>query len=250
MPDRRHHRGAHPEDARLFCPQAVAALRAAVADLSWLLGRNYATPSAVKLVGDRYNLTERQRVAVMRAACSDRAAAARLARRVPTERLAGRRLLIDGYNLLTTVEAALSGGVILACRDSCYRDMASVHGTWRKVDETPAALALIGEALAEAGADDCVWLLDSPVSNSGRLKSLIEQLAAARRWNWRVELPLNPDAVLKTGAEIAVTADSAVLDECGQWTDLARHVVGTRVAGAWVIDLTCPAGDEPEASAT
>jgi hypothetical protein len=29
------------------------------------------------------------------------------------------------------VEAALAGGVILACRDGAYRDMASIHGTWR-----------------------------------------------------------------------------------------------------------------------
>ncbi|HYP53983.1 MAG TPA: DUF434 domain-containing protein, partial [Pyrinomonadaceae bacterium] len=70
-PDRRQHRGAHPEDERLFAPSQVAALREAVGELSWLFGRGYAPRSAVKLVGDRHSLTGRQRLAVARAACSD-----------------------------------------------------------------------------------------------------------------------------------------------------------------------------------
>lgn len=240
MPDRRHHRGAHPEDARLFHADCIEPLRAAVADMSWLLSRGYAVPSSLKLVGDRHGLTQRQRVAVMRASCSDRQMADRLARRAPVDALPGRTILIDGYNLLTTVEAALSGGVILACRDACYRDMASVHGTWRKVEETPSALELIGNALREASVGECVWLLDSPVSNSGRLRALLAESASANRWNWRVELVMNPDAILKTAADVVITTDSAVLDECRAWIDLARHIVSARIAGAWVIDLERP----------
>src|SRR5438105_3109058 len=71
VPDTRRHRGAHPDDARLFAEAAWPALRAAVADLSWLLGKAYAQPSALKLVGDRYRLDVRQRAAVARAACAD-----------------------------------------------------------------------------------------------------------------------------------------------------------------------------------
>ena len=45
-------------DDEAFGPSAVPALRGAVADLSWLLERGYATVSAVKLVGDRWSLTD------------------------------------------------------------------------------------------------------------------------------------------------------------------------------------------------
>ena len=61
VPDSRTHRGPDPRDAQAFGPSALSALRAAVADLSWLLERGYAIVSAVKLVGDRWSLTERQR---------------------------------------------------------------------------------------------------------------------------------------------------------------------------------------------
>ncbi|MGZ3397481.1 MAG: DUF434 domain-containing protein, partial [Isosphaeraceae bacterium] len=66
MPDARTHRGPDPRDGEAFGPSAVPALRGAVSDLSWLLGRGYAIVSAVKLVGDRWSLTERQRLAVRR----------------------------------------------------------------------------------------------------------------------------------------------------------------------------------------
>ena len=46
--------------------------------------------------------------------------------------------------MLTTIEAALAGGVILAARDGAYRDMASMHGSYRKVAETPARFGTAG----------------------------------------------------------------------------------------------------------
>ena len=73
MPDKRTHRGAHPQDDRLFAPDQYSALQSATSDLSWLLTREYASPSALKIVGDRYALDARQRLAVMRCACSDEA---------------------------------------------------------------------------------------------------------------------------------------------------------------------------------
>jgi hypothetical protein len=56
LPDQRHHRGPHPEDRELFSSDAVPSLHSAASDLSWLLTRGYASPGALKLVGDRYTL--------------------------------------------------------------------------------------------------------------------------------------------------------------------------------------------------
>jgi len=65
MPDKRMHRGPHPADEKLFAPIAIANIRLALADFSLLLTKGYAEKSALKLVGDRFSLTERQRLAVM-----------------------------------------------------------------------------------------------------------------------------------------------------------------------------------------
>jgi hypothetical protein len=237
MPDDRRHRGPHPDDARLFTPQVEGELRSAVADLSWLLTRHYATPSALKIVGDRYNLTQRQRTAVMRSACSEQSLSLRTARKVPIDEVANRPLLIDGYNVLTTIEAALSNGVLILGRDGALRDMASIHGTYRKVEETIPALALVGAVLDETRVAQCTWYLDAPVSNSGRLKTTLLDAARAGNWTWQVELVPNPDAVLIKSNEIVATADSVILDRCGTWFGLAAHVVRTCIPDARLVQL-------------
>jgi len=237
MPDTRRHRGPHPEDADLFAPAVWPALRAAVADLSWLLSRGYAENSALKLVGDRFQLTERQRISVMRSTCSDQARRRRDETRVPAERLAGERLDIDGFNVLTTVEAALADGVILDGRDGCYRDMASMHGSYRRVDETEPALILIGEVLHEFRPAECCWYLDRPVSNSGRLRARLQRLAAERGWPWQVELAPDVDSVLAASPHVVATADSVILDHCRRWFNLAREVVSRRLPQAVIVGL-------------
>lgn len=237
MPDRRKHRGPHPEDARLFAPTVWPVLREAVADLCWLLNRGYADKSALKLVGDRYDLIARQRTAVGRCSCSDSRAARRQDHRVDPEQLAGQPLSLDGYNVLTTIEAALAGGVVLAGRDGTYRDMASMHGSYRKVAETLPALELLGQVIAAAEVDQCLWYLDRPVSNSGRLKGIMEQVATARGWNWRVQLEQDPDTLLAETDRIVVTADSVILDRCGTWFNLARETVVRHLPEARVVEL-------------
>lgn len=233
MPDRRKHRGPGPNDPDWFGANSNPGLRAAVSDLSWLLSRSYAGLSALKLVGDRYRLVERQRAAVSRASCADSALADRAARCVEPEVLRGRPVRIDGFNLLLTLESALGGGVVLACRDGCYRDLASVHGTYRRVEETLPALALASRWLTTWGAGACTWLLDAPVSNSGRLAALIR----ATDLNWSAEVVPDPDAILRRPGDIVATADAGVLDCCEEWVSLAGHLVKAGVPGAFVVDL-------------
>jgi hypothetical protein len=251
MPDRRKHRGPHPEDVRLFDAAHLPTFRAAAADFCWLLNRGYPHDSSLKLVGDRYDLVARQRTAVSRCCCSDVDAARRQAHQVAAERMAGVSLWVDGYNVLTTIEAALAGGVILAGVDGAYRDMASMHGSYRKVAETLPALELLGRTISACGVAECRWLLDQPVSNSGRLKRVIEGTAATHGWPWRVELVPNPDRLLANpllGAAnemspqpplqstVAVaTADSAILDRCPAWFNLARETIARHIPDAWVV---------------
>ena len=237
MPDRRKHRGPHPEDVRLFAPALGPVLRQATADLCWLLSRGYAGKSALKLVGDRYDLVARQRTAVGRCSCSDAQAARRQEHQVGPERLAGRPLRLDGYNVLTTVESALAGGVLLAARDGTYRDMASMHGSYRKVAETLPALEVLGRVTAALEVGQCLWYLDRPVSNSGRLKEIIARVAAAKGWPWRVELVRDPDAPLSETSQIVATADSAILDRCAAWFNLARETIARCVPEAQVVEL-------------
>lgn len=238
MPDKRKHRGAHPDDARLFAEQCWPALRLAVGEYSWLLTRGYAEDSALALVGNRHDLTERQRTAVRRTACSDQSLQRRQEANVPVQRCCGRRLGIDGYNLLITVESAMSGGPIFIARDGCCRDLASIHGTYRKVDETLPALRLIVGCIAEIGPAAVDWYLDKPVSNSGRLKVLLAEIVESAREPWNIELLDNPDLTLSTYEGVAASSDSWILDRCAGWANLACDIIDRHVPAAWRIAMT------------
>lgn len=227
MPDKRTHRGPHPEDAKLFTAQTAPILAAAVADMSWLLSRGYADVSSLKLVGDRFDLTKRQRLAVMRCACSDEQLQRRRSHQIPPEEIEGQPLTLDGYNVLITVEAALGGGVLFLARDGCIRDLASIHGTYRKVAETLPAVETIAQALSKLKPAQVTFLLDRPVSNSGRLKTLITQYANQNTLNWTVELVPNPDKILIETNQLIATSDSIILDKCSQWFNLTRHIIDT-----------------------
>lgn len=238
LPDKRTHRGAHPEDKQQFSQSAWLLLQLATRDLSWLLSNGYAEKSSLKLVGDRYALTKRQRMAVMRSGCSEQARQKRRNNQIPAEYLQGKVLLLDGYNILTTIETALSGGVILWGRDNTFRDLAGVHGTYRKVEETGPALDLIADFINQQNARSCLWYLDSPVSNSGRFKTMIRQLAKEKNWNWQVELVFNPDRILSQTKEIIVSSDSQILNHCQRWYNLAKELILAMVSNANVINLS------------
>jgi hypothetical protein len=245
MPDTRNHRGPNPADVELFAPGKIPGLRQAIADYSLLLTKDYAQTSALKLVGDRFGLTQRQRLAVMRCSCSDQNIANRKTRQIETNAVAGQPIAIDGYNLLITIEAAMSGGLIFPGRDGCCRDLASIHGTYRKVTETIPAIELIGGFLQQIAVNQVLWLLDSPVSNSGRLKTLIREIAEKNNWLWQIELVTSPDAVLIKGAcgelvepdAIVASSDSIILDGCSKWINLAGEIIKTRIPDAKIINI-------------
>lgn len=263
------HRGRHPGDDHLFAAKQIPALCAATADLSWLLTRGYADTSAIKLVGDRHELTVRQRQAVSRCACSDAARDNRQARRINCAELVrgeSPTLAIDGLNCLITIESALSHGIVLRGRDGALRDLASVHGTYRQVAETSFAIEVLGRHL-HGPRDDApthplavTWYLDRPVANSGRLRALLLEIAERRGWPWTCELVNNPDAILIRHDDhpVVATSDAWILDHCARWFDplgsllapddtragpAAIPASGPTLAarpGLWLLDLGSP----------
>lgn len=237
MSDTRTHRGPHPRDTEAFAVANLSRLQTATGELSWLLSRGYTNPSALKLVGDRHGLVLRQRDAILRCSCSDAALAARAKRR--RDHFAGEHLSLDGLNVLLTAEVALGGGVVLLGRDGCARDLGSVHGTYRRVEETQPAIELVGSVLRELGVKSVCVVLDEPVSNTRKLAGMIRETWSSA-FELEIRLEYNADRALIEGGGLVASADAGVLDRCGGWVNLARRVV-ERVEQAWVLDLGCRA---------
>lgn len=193
--------------------------------------------SSLKLVGDRYGLRERQRLAVSRAACSVQDGQRRKAQCVAVEQLRNEPVIVDGFNLIITIEAALSKGPLFVGVDGCIRDLSSVHGSYRSVEETDQAISMIGNAFQRLAPSSVLWLLDRPVSNSGRLAAKIADFAVRNDCPWDVQVVFNPDAAIVASSAVAITSDSYVLDQVERWADLKSYLLAREVPDAWMIDL-------------
>ena len=240
MPDRRTSRGPHPKDKTCFGPESRPRLRDAVADLSWLRSRGYSDRASLKLVGDRHSLRDRQRKALQRCAAANQQVQNRAITRVGVEGLENETVIIDGYNVILSLEAALCGGVLLLGRDGVLRDLAAMSSHYRRVDATHKAIDLLGEFLDHHKCAGVRLLLDRPVSNSGRLKQLITDGVANRSATWEVALTDRTDQLLIESSSIVATADSAILDRCSRWFNMSRTLIEKSVPNAWIVDLSHP----------
>jgi hypothetical protein len=79
--------------------------------------------------------------------------------------------------------------------------------------------------------------LDRPVSNSGRLRALIGELATAAGWMWAVELVDNPDKAIVESGSVAASSDSWVMDRAAGWVCLPEAAIARAGVGAWTVDL-------------
>ncbi|TWU08055.1 DUF434 domain-containing protein [Stieleria varia] len=237
MTHEKRHRGAHPSDESLFCQSQLPCLRKALHDYCWLLTQGYAAPSSLKLVGDKFQLKQRQRMMIMRSACTDIQRMNRQRTQCFAADVVGKNLYLDGLNVLIAIESALSGGFLFIGQDQCYRDLASVHGTYKRVQETQSAIMMIGNVLCDLKVDQTIWLLDKPVSNSGLLRQILLDTAESSGWNWRVDLCQNPDYELKQTEGTIVSTDSVILDSVSTWFHLNQYTIDRHVPTARLIDL-------------
>jgi hypothetical protein len=232
------HRGMHLNDQALFSGEPLLRLRDAVYEFCWLLNRGYARHSVMQLVGDHHQLVKRQRLAISRAACSNISRELRKTTCLQIEQIRDRQLVIDGFNLIISVETAMAGGLLLRCCDGCIRDIAGIHGTYRLVHETRQAVELIGNVLQAISPASVLWLFDKPVSNSGRLVERVRDIATVHHWNWQAELIDNPDQVIRNSGKVAITSDSAILDGGVPWVNLGAYLTTNHFHESWLIDFS------------
>jgi hypothetical protein len=230
-------RGFNEHDPLFFSKEeAVQMLKVAQEEIEWLIGRTYRIDSALEFVSNHYQFSSRQRIALLRATATELQVQNRKSKLLPITSMKDSGIYIDGFNLIINLEVALSSSVSILGRDGVIRDLAGLRGTYRLIDKTDKALELIGLTFKELQVPSVKFLLDAPVSNSGRLRNRI--LEHARAWNIpaEVELVPNPDSILSRLGRV-ITGDSVILDECISWFNLLRFIIEDKVKEALVIDL-------------
>lgn len=222
----RRNRGKSSEDITLFAssPELVK-LEESLKDMFYLLSRGYPLKSSLALAANRYRLKTRQLLALQGMSCSERESELRRAKEINGSDLKGKTVYLDGFNVLILLETLLSGGYIFKGLDGCYRDISSVHGTYRKVNQTETGLVMIGELFEKLGAEKVIWIFDTPVSNSGKLKVLCYEIAEKHGFKWDCYLENSPDKYLVQEPRLVCSSDAWILNECAEWFNLGAFII-------------------------
>ena len=219
-------RGFKPTDERDFAPDMLPLLKKAAEETYYLLNRGYPVLPATRFIGDHYQLSERQRMALARVVSPESSIASRRSREV--ENIDGKTISIDGFNVIIALEIAYSDSMLFECMDGTIRDLAGLHGTYRLIPQTDLAIKALLQTLAELKAAKAVIYLDKPVSNSGRLKQRIFELASDIDLDLEVLIENGVDSILKTKPLIA-SGDAIILDECSEWFNLVKRIIKARI---------------------
>ncbi|WP_445710615.1 DUF434 domain-containing protein [Flavobacterium sp.] len=204
-------------------------MKEALVDMNYLLSRGYSEKNALFTVGTRYKLASRQQKAVQGMSASNEQLALRKTKEVTLETLENKTLVIDGFNILILLESTLSNGYIFKGQDTCYRDLSSVHGNYKTVNQTDMAIDLIINFYNESKLQQLIWIFDKPVSNSGRIKAKIEAKASDHNLNWRVILEDNADQAIVNTNQIVASSDGIVLDKAINWFNLVTYLIETKI---------------------
>lgn len=91
-------RGFMPTDERDFGDKVLPKLRKAAEEVYYLINRNYPVTPVARFIGDHYQLSERQRLALARTISAKDKIIARKKREV--QNIDGKALYIDGFNVI------------------------------------------------------------------------------------------------------------------------------------------------------
>jgi hypothetical protein len=230
----------------VFMRMASPLLARAATEYRWLLDRDYASSAALKLVGDRHQMTRDERMILFRGVASSASSAARAALLVggPEPSLEGRRILVDGHNQALTVMHYLTGRPLFVGSDGLLRDVGGSHGRIADRRLFERAVGALVDGLARSRPSRVEVYLDAPIPGSAGHAALFRGLLAARGIEAGLLLERSADAPLKAAPSLSLvaTSDSGIADALAA---RASSPESPRIydAARWAIEL---AFGEPE----
>ena len=219
-------RGYVPEDEKQFTGTQLELLIKAAREVQFLLDRGY-----------DYMFSERQRLALARMVSPMERITERKSKELlqKEEKKLPKTVHIDGFNTIITLEVALSGSPVLYCGDGTIRDLAGLRGTYRIIDQTKEAIMRILQQLDVLKIENACFYLDAPVSNSGRLSSLIMECADKYNVSVKTQVINDVDRVLEQLAGV-ISGDAIILNNCVSWLNIMPLII-EQMESVWMIQL-------------
>ena len=130
----------------------------------------------------------------------------------------------------------MSQGTLILGNDNYIRDLAGLRGTYKLIDKTELALDYLYKFLQEKNIKQINFYIDSPVSNSGKLKMKILEYAEKYSITTEVNLVNNADVVLEK-LDHVVSGDAAILDKCISHVNIVRDILTKYIKNCNIVNF-------------
>jgi hypothetical protein len=208
-----------------------AVMEGARGDLKILLDRGYRKDSALAFVGDHHHLGARARNRLLRETFSELEIADTQSKLVSAEDIAGKGLVVDGFNVLITLEALITGGEAFLCQDGMVRDNAMAFANYRIQETTEAAADGIVSLLCGNPPKEATWVFDSQISGSGRLAEYVRRRMEESGLRGRSMTCPDADAQILRFDALTATSDTPLIRRLEAVVDLPQAVLMAVQAG-------------------
>jgi len=180
-------------------------------DYAYLINRNYPERGTLKLVGDRYRLTRDQRTVLYRGISSAEKSDRR--RNKLVKDIAGKRLAVDGYNVIFSLLNYRLGRFTFISTDDVFRDAGSLHGKLKDEEMFIDCIKMLAKHLSVMHPSLVEVFLDSPVSHSERHAHAISEVFQQFSIQCNCQVIRSADFALKhLSFDVLATSDSVIIE--------------------------------------
>ncbi len=199
-------------------------------DFQYLLERGFPRTGALEYVGNHYLLGDLERNYLIRTVFPRAKIESRRNKLILLSDIKGKDVLLDGYNVLITVEALIQGEkeVVVKCEDGVIRDVKAVFGKYKKNENTAPALNSIISLLKIFKPKGVLFFFDSPVSLSGELARATREILNTQKVSGDAQTSENVDSQLISLSHevdgVVATSDGIVMDKVDKVLDVPSYV--------------------------
>jgi hypothetical protein len=203
-------------------------------DIRSILRWGYPKLATIRFVAEHSQLSTEERYILTRVIMPPEKVSSRIRKKVNCNEISNRDLLVDGYNVLLSVDSLLKNEPIWFCDDGYIRDTRYYFSRTSQADDIEEAFDSVLEFLSENSPKSVNFLLDSQISRSGELAGFIRCKLEAHKVPGGAHTSKTVDFDLKTEGRnpdknlIVATSDGIVIDSVLQVLDIPACLMAKR----------------------
>ncbi len=199
-------------------------------DLYYLLARGYPRQAALELIRSKHGLSREALILLSRCIHPPEINEEIARKKQGPDQVRGDCLVVDGFNQLTTIYAAMIDAPLYVCSDTMLRD-SLLAGPRLVIENIDKLVPVLAQALQRLEPKEAIIVLDSQPSHSGETAAYLRRVLGIETMATK-----NADKQIIEEAQknncIAATSDIAITLKAPRIFDLAYYTVTTIIKGA------------------